>query len=313
MARWLRVRNGICMAVLLCGTGWLHAAGVLIVVSDRSASYGEVRDSLVAELARNGVPRADMAVRLLTEMPVADGAPLERSRLIVTLGHQALKQVLAQESHPPVIAAMVPRAVFERVVGEAGRKQQSTVTAQYLDHPLTRQLDLLTLALPGAKKVGVLWGADSVVYQRSLTAAAQARGLELVSGVVGADDSIFAGLKAALDGADVMLAVADSQVFNSANLSNILLTTYRARIPVVAFSPAYVRAGALLSLHTSPIQMGVHAANMARSFLQTGVLASPQYPLDYVVGVNEYVARSLGLNVDGALLAERLRRLEKRP
>lgn len=297
---------------MLCGAGLVQAAGVVIVASDRSAGYGEVRDVVVSELERNPALRGDITVRFSTEMLPADAALLERSRLVITLGRDALKQVLAHDVRVPVLAAMIPRSVFERMVSEAARKPPQ-LTALYLDHPLGRQLDLLTLALPGARRVGVLWGVDSVSNQRNLTAAAQARGLELVNGMVGADGSMFAGLKAALDDADVMLAVADPQVFNSTNISNILLTTYRARIPVLAFSPAYVKAGALLSLHTTSSQIGVQTAAMVRAVVQGGTLPPPQYPLDYVVGVNEYVARSLGLTVDGLSLAERLHRLEKRP
>ena len=81
----------------------------------------------------------------------------------------------------------------------------------------------------------------------------------------------------------------------------------------MAFSPAYVRAGALLSLYTTPSQIGVQAAAMAKTVVQGAPLPAPQYPLEYEVGVNEYVARSLGLMLDGASLAERLHRLEKRP
>lgn len=313
MALGIRVQHLIVMACMLCGASLAQAAGLVIVAGDRSAGYGEVRDVVVTELERGTLPRADISVRYANEMGAADALLLEHSRLVITLGRDALKQVLALDLHAPIIAAMIPRLVFERVVGEAGRKSSSLLTALYLDHPLGRQLDLLTLALPAAKKVGVLWGPDSVSHQRNLTAAAQTRGLELVNGVVGADGSIFAGLKTALDDVDVMLAVADPQVFNSTNISNILLTTYRARIPVLAFSPAYVKAGALLSLHTTSSQIGVQTVAMARAVLQGGALSPPQYPIDYVVGVNEYVARSLGLAVDGPSLVDRLHRLEKRP
>jgi hypothetical protein len=42
-------------------------------------------------------------------------------------------------------------------------------------------------------------------------------------------------------------------------------------------------------------------------------LPASQYPLDFSVSVNEYVARSLGLSLDARGLGERLHRMEKRP
>ena len=38
-----------------------------------------------------------------------------------------------------------------------------------------------------------------------------------------------------------------------------------------------------------------------------------QYPLEFSVVINDYVARSLGLTLDEGVLGERLRRMEKRP
>jgi ABC-type uncharacterized transport system substrate-binding protein len=107
--------------------------------------------------------------------------------------------------------------------------------------------------------------------------------------------------------------MADPQVFNGNTLPNILLASYRARIPVMAFSPAYVKAGALLSLHSTPSQVGSQAGVVARSALQGAALPAPQYPTDFTVSVNDYVARSLGLGLDATTLSERLHSLEKRP
>jgi ABC-type uncharacterized transport system substrate-binding protein len=107
--------------------------------------------------------------------------------------------------------------------------------------------------------------------------------------------------------------VADPQVYNSGSIANVLLATYRARVPVLAFSPSYVRAGALLSLHSTPVQIGTQAGSMARSLLQGSASPAAVYPADFTVTVNEHVARSLGLTLDAPTLSDRLRRLEKRP
>jgi ABC-type uncharacterized transport system substrate-binding protein len=74
-----------------------------------------------------------------------------------------------------------------------------------------------------------------------------------------------------------------------------------------------VKAGALLSVHTTPAQAGSRVAAMASHYLQTGSLMPSQYPGDFTINVNEYVARSLGLTLDAKDLTERLRRMEKRP
>jgi hypothetical protein len=50
---------------------------------------------------------------------------------------------------------------------------------------------------------------------------------------------------------------------------------------------------------------------MAAHFLQTGNLPASQYPTEFTVTTNEYVARSLGLNLDAKGLTERLHKLDR--
>jgi putative ABC transport system substrate-binding protein len=298
---------------LWCIAPGVQAAGVVVVLSESSSGYVQVRDAVLAELERSALPTAEVRVVLASDGGAMDSVAAERPRLWLTLGADALTQVLSRGPRVPVIAALIPRLGFERILAEAGGKTAQAVSALYLDQPFGRQLDLLRLVLPTSRRVGVLWGPESVALQRSLTTAMQSHGFEPVYGTVHTEAALFSGLKQALDEVDVLMAVADPLVFNSATVSNILLATYRSRIPVFAFSPAYVKAGALLSLHSTPSQIGVQAAAMVRVATQGVGVPPSQYPNDYVVGVNDYVARSLGLVLDGVALADRLRRGEKRP
>jgi len=309
LLRWIRPGLLACLCWL---AGPALAGLVCVVSSDRSAAFQEATDSLLLELQRNGIARAD--VRLLTSAELGEGAaPLVESRLIITLGTDALRQVASRNLRSPVIAGLIPRLGFERMLRDTNRKATGNMAALYLDQPFGRQLDLLRLALPQARRVGVLWGPESASQKPLLAAALQGRGMELSEGVYGDGQSLISGLRSALDGADVLLAVADGAVYNAASVSNILLTSYRAKTPVMAFSPSYVKAGALLSVHSTTAQAGTRIGTMAYDFLQSNTLPASQYPQDFSVHANEYVARSLGLELDAPVLTERLRRLEKKP
>lgn len=295
----------------LLSAGMASAADVLVLSSDRSASYADASQAVVSELVRQGVRRTDITQLAVPDMLPADLAAAQGAKVWVTLGSEALTRALQRDGHPPVVSALIPRQGFERLVRDNPGK--SATVAVYLDQPFTRQLELIHQALPDVKRIGVLWGQDSSLQQASLQAAAQARGMEIVSGPVVSTSSLFSGLKTVLDDAGVLLAVADPQVYNGGTIANILLATYRVRVPVVAFSPAYVKAGALLAVYSTPRQIGVQAGALARTVLQGGPMPASQYPQDFDVAVNEHVARSLGLTLDEAALNERMRRLEKRP
>lgn len=292
--------------------GQCFAATVLIVSSERSPSYSEASDALIAELDRGGIGRSDIVLITAAEWLTTDIGVLGSPKLVITLGTEALRQGLGRDLKTTYLAALLPRAGFERVLKDSNRRGGFLVSAVFLDQPFARQVDLLRLALPDAKRIGVLWGADTGKAQASFQSATQGRGLFVESGQVAETTALFSALKQVLDQSDVLLAVADAQIFNSGTISNILLATYRARIPVMAFSPAYVKAGALLSLHTTAAQTGLQAGVMARQMLQ-GANPGLQYPVDFQVTVNDHVARSLGLALDASLLTERLRSPGKRP
>ena len=285
---------------------------VCVVSSDKTVAFQQASDSLVQELQRGGVARAD--IQLLSTADFLEGGPhMGEGRLIITLGSDALRQVTARNPRPSILAGLIPRLSYERVLQEAGKKNPANMAALYLDQPFGRQLDLLHLALPAVHHIGVLWGPESLSQQPQLNAALQGRGLELSEGIYTEGQSLIGPLRTALDNAEVLLAVADGFVYNPSSVSNILLTSYRARTPVMAFSPAYVKAGALLSVHSTAAQAGAQLAAMAVHLLQNGSLPASQYPSDFSISVNEYVARSLGLALDAGVLTERLRKLEKKP
>lgn len=83
---------------------------------------------------------------------------------------------------------------------------------------------------------------------------------------------------------------------------------------MVAFAPAYVRAGALMALHVTPSQIGQQAGAMARGVLQGKSLPPiPVYSQSFSISVNEHVARSLALKLDVEDLQSRLRMRESTP
>ncbi len=133
-----------------------------------------------------------------------------------------------------------------------------------------------------------------------------------MSGRVARAEEIFPALQRITAEADLLLAEPDPLVFNGTTIQNILLTTYRASLPLVGFSPSSVDAGALLALYTTPTQVGIQAAEMAAAVLAGQNLPAPQWPHLFTVATNPHVARSLGLTLDsGSVLGERLHQLER--
>lgn len=297
----------------LCLLGPLAQADVRVVIvsSDSSAAYMEAVQALIGELGRGGVPPGDIQLLSVPEWS-AQPALAEPARIYVALGTQAAAALAASPRSAPVLAALIPRSSFERVMRSSARTASRDFSAIYLDQPLSRQLAIIRLALPQAKRLGVLWGPASWPNAPALRALAAANGLSVEESGLEGNFNVFPDLQQVLNGSDVLLALADPLVFNSSSIQNILLTTFRAGVPMVAFSPAYVRAGALLALYATPGQVGRQAAALVQAALHGQPL--PEQPVetnDFEVSVNAHVARALNLSLDGKALRLALRRLER--
>ena len=309
------MRHHLRTLVLLLG--WLLsatmsvAASVLVVSSERSAAYEEAAEALMTELERGGVGRTE--VEFVTTSEWSQGND-RSSKLIVTLGYEAAQALVTSDVRTPVLSALLPRSSYERILRASGRKVSGQLSAIYLDQPLNRQVALIRLALPSVRRIGVLWGTESLIHAPSLRLLAPSSGFQFVEANVIASEPLFPGLKRVLDDSEVLLALADPTVYNSNTIQNVLLASFRARVPVLAFSPAYVRAGALLALYVTPTQVGQQVASVVRGVLQGKALpSSPAYAQNFSVAVNGHVARSLGLALDADGLASQLRQREGEP
>lgn len=307
----LRITLCLWLALFLAPT--VQATSVFIVMDDSNAGFAEVAQLLGAGLARDGQSVTELRAATAKEIRSADAATHGKPKVWVALGTAAFQQVLALDPKSQVIAALIPKSGFERAIKELGRKPAGPVTGLFLDQPVTRQMDLLKLVFPAVKRVGVLLGPESGLQRAALQHAAKARALELVSGMVTSDETLSAAVSAVVGDAQALLALPDTQVFSSTTISKVLLAAYRANVPMLAFSPAYVKAGALLSLHTTPAQMESQLVEWVRGALQGRTLPATQYPTNFVITVNPYVARSMELKLDAADLTDHLRRLESNP
>ena len=257
------------------------------------AEDGAVAEEFLASLRKAMSGRAVVdEIRLVEALPEIPGD----IRLIVPVGVRALRATIAAGPSVPVLAALVPRQAYERAVGGAAGRR---ITAVYLDQPYARQLALIRLALPERKRVGVLLGNDSRHVLSLLQRPADLHEMQLVESVVESERALLLSLQGVLSAADVLLAIPDPTVHNSAAIQNILLAAYRRGVPVVGFSSAYTRAGALLSLHSSPVQLAQQVADAALDILSGRPLPAPRGPREFEVSVNRQVARSMGIDVPG--------------
>ena len=265
---------------------------VWLALSESGGAYAEAAEAIRAEL-QHGSSTAEIVAAPWREL---NGQPEPAPRLVVAIGVAALRGMQESGRPLPLLATLVPRAVWagSAAASPSGRPQ----SAVWLDQPVSRQFDLLRLAMPSRLRVGVLLGPDSRIFESDLQRTATERNMSAIAARTDGVESLSAVLQHVLEDADVLLALADPHVYNGATIQNILTSAYRRRIPLAGFSPTYVKAGALLALYSTPAQVGTQAGEIVRAYLMGRPLPPAQGPRDFSISVNTDVARSLGISIE---------------
>ena len=302
LADGLRVAVVIAMFASLSGLGVsaAQAMEVAVLLSEaegRGQRFVEALDAALApgvhRLLPAGVAGGD-----------ADAALLERADLVLAVGHAAAERAL-RESARPVLAVLVALRDVDRL---NRAHPERGLGALVLDQPLERHLRLVRAVLPDARRIGVLLGPDSVTQLPSLNRAAAAlqfqadvhEARQAADLVPALDHLLFAG--------DALLPLPDGLVSGPAAARTILLTSYRHRRPVFAHSAAYVTAGALAAVFSTPEHVAVDVADLLAGATEpSGLVRRIHSPRRFDVAVNRAVARALGLVVaDEPALRERI-------
>lgn len=307
----LRV-HGLRLILLLILTGLLPSApawavSVQVVLSDDSPPYHEVANSFRAQL-RQYRPAVNVVIEDSPQR--AAQALAADTQLLVCVGLKATQVALASHTQLPILSVLVPKDSFD-VLAQDNQARRS-ITAIYLDQPYARQLALVRLALSEHVRVGVLLREEDQQKLDAIRGAAGLQKMQVVSELIDKQGAILPSLEHLLAASDVLLVLPDALLYNKNNIQSVLLTSYRYRDPVVSYSQALVRAGAMLGLYSNPLQIGYHTAEVALRSLDTGILPAPLYPKYFTVGVNRQVAHSLGFPApDEIELQEALQRWEQ--
>lgn len=259
----------------LCSAENLH---VLLLPSGNAPPY-----RIFSETLRQSLP-ADVR---LDEVGLDAFTGREKADLVVAVGMKA-GGLAVKKATMPVFAAMIPSYAYAdlRSVRPAG------LSGLFVDQPWERQTAFLRAAFPQLRRVGVLTSPGSRLDLGKLRIQLREAGNTLVSEEA-PGGTLFEKLEKVLTDSQVLLAVPDSAIYNNNTIRDIMLSSYRYRIPVVGFSEAFVNAGALCAIYSTPDQLAAQAGSMVSAYQRLRALPEPEYPKLFKISVNHEVARML--------------------
>jgi len=297
----------ICV-VVMCGSSAASLAADVLILQSRA---GEVQDAFVETL--EGKLKADgknrVHVRSLADLPQPGLVP-PGADVVVAAGAAACRFAV-KSGTAPVLAALISRQEAAELKIKAGTRPVGVIV---LDQPLRRTLRLTRLIVPNATRVSALFGTATASDEAAFQNIATQLGLVAATARITEESQIGPALDRLLEVNDVLVALPDGQVFNRNTAMSILLTSYRYRRPVIGFSDAYVRAGAIAAVFSTPGDIAQQAAEWLNEVSDYAQLAGQvRPPRHFRITVNDRVAEALGLDrQDPEVLTQTLRSEEAR-
>lgn len=261
--KWIRDLIGTILILLWSHTvcAPLYAApGIIVLMSHDSAPYRETLEGFQGYLRDGGtqidyltlqVGRDDKEIGKL-----AENIAQQDAKLIYCLGAQACHLVQQMNIQRPVVASLVLTAE------SIPTKPQGT--GVFLNYLPQTQLQWLKKLFPQYRRIGVIYNPEqnqALVGKASVIA--NQNGLELITASIRTPQEIPSALKNLLQEIDILWALPDKIVLAPQAAKEVLLTSFRNRIPVIGASAPWVKGGALYALDWDYADMGAQNAAMA--------------------------------------------------
>ncbi len=253
---------------------------VLIAVEPGVEAYTTALDGLTAALGQT----AFRVIQLGPGTDLRQAIGMRDVQLVVAIGGHALAEVQLQKTTVPVVGTMLVQTASDQ---EGSRVE--------IDIPLSQQLELIRQLWPRHGRAGIICNPARSRYSTA-TLEAQARKVGFAAIVVNCDGParLLRAVTELRGKVDFLICFPDPDLFNPLTIKPLVLAAIEARMPIVGYSPAFVRAGAAVGLYADYREIGRQTGEMVLRRLRGEDRNAIEIPRKIQVAVNERVARLLG-------------------
>jgi putative tryptophan/tyrosine transport system substrate-binding protein len=279
-----------------------EAQAIIVLLSHDAEPYRQALAG-VEKALRQRKPDIPVTAKQLAGDPNKAAEALQEAmrkhaRAVVTLGSVATQVAIRTSPRAPVVAGLVPTATS--LQGGSG-----PMTGVVLEFSAETQFRWLRRFLPNSRTVGVLYNpAENKGTIAAAASVAGRQGFALDAVAVEDPRQLPAALEAIGRRVDVLLGFPDQLVLTTETAKQILLLSFRNRIPVVGPSPGWVKAGALYALGWDYEDLGIQCGELVDRIMQDGSAANaaPAVPRKVLYVVNQRTAQHMNLDLPEALL-----------
>lgn len=261
---------------------------ILVVMSSQGGFYQDFYSTLKKESNKN------LSLSQINFSEV-DKEILESHKLIVSVGYKAAKETSKYKTKNTVIYSLIPD----------NKASKNTIPCEndncykiYINQPTVRYIKLFKALFPLGKNL-VLATTNSDSKRSNQVKSISKRNNIPYKEIQIQKNNISRVFTNKLNNNDVLLALPNSEIYNANNAKSIILSSYHANVPIIAYSKSFTKAGALIGLYSSIDDIAQKTVDMINTILIEGPQRQKEYyPDNFTIEINSAVARSFNIEID---------------
>jgi putative ABC transport system substrate-binding protein len=228
--------------------------------------------------------------------------------VVLAIGTPAARAAKSATQTIPIVFARISDPIGSGLVAALARPGGNLTGVSIQTRELAaKRLELLMLAVPGAKRVGALWDPNfppAGPLLKEIEGAARSLSLELALTAVQSPDDFEQAVQAMVEQRVDALIVVNSTIFGE-DIHRLADLTVEARLPATFANRDYVAAGGLMSYGPNYPDMYRRAAVYVDKILKGAKPADipVEQPTKFELVINLKTAKALGLTIPYTLLA----------
>lgn len=229
------------------------------------------------------------------------------NNLIIGIGSSGMQN--ANENYPEIRKLFISTNPNKYKLDKIKNKDDAIL---YMTQSYCRQIRFIKSLNARWKTISILNSKEKPVGSASIQQCANKYDIKIHIVTTSSEENITEKIKHALHHSDVLLALPDRNIYNSKSVKNILLTSYRYRKPVIAFSKNFVIAGALASIYSDTDQISQSASKLVEQYLDSDTWSQQvNHPDDFNIEINRQVFMALELTTpDNGVLKKAIEQQE---
>jgi len=219
--------------------------------------------------------------------------------LVVAVGLKAALAAKVEILDIPIVYMMIQDPLKHQLTA-------ANMTGTLLSVPVNRQLKFMRAFLPTLHRLGTLYDpAKTSSRVKDAVQQATISGFQLKALPVESEKEVPQQLRMLLPDVEVLWLMPDSTVLTNESLRFILDSALARKIPVIGYSPEFVRLGALLSISVNYGQVGRETGLLATRILDKELLLPLNpVPIERLkTTVNLKTAKFLGMPIPKELMS----------